>query len=83
MLYGFFITPPEATNTDPGFNRGSGAAAPGSVTSKNGRGHMRVQRGSFPIAHDVCVCVCLSPLKRLLSSRINNAAGPRVAPGVT
>jgi len=31
---------PEATNTGSGFNRG-----PGGVASKNGQGHMRVQRG--------------------------------------
>ena len=47
------------TNTGPGFNQGPGAA-PGGVASKNGRGHMRVRGGPFPIAVSVCVRVCVS-----------------------
>ena len=62
----FFIYTPEATNKYPVFTGGPGAA-PGGVASKNGQEHMRVHRGSFPIAHDACACVfvsvCVSPLK--------------------
>ena len=60
------FTPPEATNTGPLFlkNRGSGDGAWG-VASKNGLGHMRVQRGPFPIARNLCllcVCVCVATI---------------------
>ena len=52
------FTPPEAMKTGPGLTGGPGAV-PGGVTWKSGQGHMRVQRGSFPIAAAVCVCVCV------------------------
>ena len=72
-----FVKPPEATNTGPGFNRGSGGGAR-DVASKYGKGHMRVQRGVISysprclcvIAHDACV---LSPL-------CSSADDPRTEP---
>jgi len=54
---GALITPPEATNTGPDLTGGPKAAPEGAV-SKNGWGHMRVQRGgvsSSPRPLSVCV----------------------------
>ena len=51
---------PGSDEHGPGFNRESGGGARG-VASKNGQGHMCVQRGAFPIAHDLCVCICVPP----------------------
>ena len=51
------FTPPEATNTGPGFNRGSGGGARGCGFEERaaGRGICAHRRGSFPIAlaHDL------------------------------
>ena len=55
MPYGVIFTPPEATNTGPGFNWGA-RAAPGGVVSKNGQGHMRIQRKVISYM-SVCVIV--------------------------
>ena len=71
IAYASVITLPEATNTGPGFNRGSGGGARG-VASKNGKGHMRVQRGVISLAHDASICwqglsVATMPLKLQLA----------------
>ena len=50
----------EATNTGPGFNRGSGRGAR-DVTSKNGQGHMRVQKGGHFLLPTIYLCVCAPP----------------------
>ena len=44
LFLSLIFTPPEVTNTGPGFNRGPGAAF-GGVASKNGWGHMRARPG--------------------------------------
>ena len=51
------ITPPEVTNTGPGFNRGSGGGARGCVASKNGWVYMRVQGGFISYGYFVCPSV--------------------------
>ena len=48
------ITLPEATNTGPGFYRGSGGGVLGCGFEE------RVGAWLFPIAHDFCVSACLS-----------------------
>ena len=51
------ITPPEATNTGPDLT-GSPGVAPGDVSSKNGQGHIRVQRGVISYnPRPLCVCL--------------------------
>ena len=50
------ITPPEATNTGPGFNRGSGGDARGCGVEER-QGHMRVQRGVVSYSPR-CLSVC-------------------------
>ena len=50
------LTPPEATNTGPGFNRGSGGGARGRDFEER-IGIFAYRGWSFPIAHDVCLAV--------------------------
>ena len=52
-------TPPEATNTGPGLNRGSVGRRPGVWLRRTGRGICGYREGSFPIAHDASLCACL------------------------
>jgi len=49
-----FCTPPEATNTGPGFNRGSEGGARGCDFEEEQVGHVRIQKGAFPLAAAVC-----------------------------
>ena len=56
--FSFFFTPPEATNTGPGFNRGSGGDAQGCGFEERAGAYARTEGGSLPIAHDVCLSVC-------------------------
>jgi len=51
------VTPPEAMNTGPGFNRGSGGGARGRGFEERVGAYAHTEGGSFPIAHDLCVCV--------------------------
>ena len=53
---------PEAMNTGPSFNRGSGGGARGRDFEERVGAYARTEEGSFPIAHDFCLSVCLSPL---------------------
>jgi len=57
-----FFTPPEATNMGPGFNRGSGGGARGCGFEERVGAYARTEEGLFPIAHGLCLSVCLSSL---------------------
>ena len=48
------ITPPEATNTGPGFDRGSGGGARGCGFEERAGAYAYIG-GSFPIANDLCL----------------------------
>ena len=52
------VTPPEVTNTGPGFNRGSWGGARGCGFEERVGAHAR-SGGPFPIAASVCLCVCV------------------------
>jgi len=52
------ITSPEATNTGPGFKAGVRGRRPMVWLRRTGRGICAYRGGSFPIAHDLCLCVC-------------------------
>jgi hypothetical protein len=56
---GGVFTPPEETNTGPGFNRESGGGARGCGFEERVGAHARTKGGAFPIAAAVCVCACL------------------------
>jgi len=56
--------------------------APGGVASKNGysRGICAYRRGSFPIAHDACLCVCLCVCRHYTNTEALCAAPPEAHP---
>jgi len=61
-----FITTPEATNTGPGFNLGSGGGVRVCGFEERAGAHARTEGFIFYSHRCVCVCVFLhvSPLKR-------------------
>ena len=53
------ITPPEVTNTGPGFNRGSGGGARGCGFEERVGAYARAEGFVSYSPRSVCVCVCV------------------------
>ena len=65
------ITPPEATNTGPGFNRGSGGGARGCGFEEQIEAYARTEGGHFlSPTTSVCMCVCVSVATNVLKRKL-------------
>ena len=60
------ISSSSSSNTGPGFNRGFWGGARGCSFEERAGAYARTEGGSFPIAHDLCLCVSLSLCPHLL-----------------
>ena len=75
---GGVITPPEVTNTGPGFNRGSGGGARGCGFEEWAGAHARTEGGGVIFYSRRCLRVCLSACLSPLRWQFRSAESPTI-----